>query len=406
MPPAPIEKAISFDDEIDNDLAALDETPAKRNAKASPAPAKPPEPKEAVAEAPGPDDEPVTPLEPHEGAPVKPVKAADLRTAYEGLKKKVKEDYEPKVAKLEARVKELEASGPEKMTPIVEELTQKKQRLEELEAEVRHVRYEKSQEYQDKYEKPYLEAWKKAAADLSELTVETEGGESRAATTADMIHLSNLPLGEARAQARIMFGDAADDVMAHRRVIRELSSAQSKALDDAKKNASEHETKLASQREIQHQQTVKLWQESNKALAEKFPKWFAKVEGDEEGNSLLERGFSLADLHFVGSKDLTPEQIEMLPPKFRDKIKANGNLDVQDRVALDALLRHKIASHSRLAFNLKKANTRIAELEKSLSDYEASTPPAGKAGEASRASGVSETDAALAELDAIDAKNR
>lgn len=407
MPPAPIDKPVSFDDEIDSDLAAIDETPEKRNAVKPKAPVKPPEKKEEATEEPGPDDEPEAPAEPKDEAPVKPVKAADLRTAYEGLKKKVKDEYEPKVSKLEARIKELESSGPEKMTPIVEELEQKKKRLEELESEIRYIDYQKSEEYQEKYEKPYVEAWKKAAADLSELTVETEDGESRTATTADLIHLANLPLGEARAQARIMFGDAADDVMAHRRAIRELSQAQTKALEDAKKNASERESKLAAQREIERQQTGKLWEESNKALAEKFPKWFAKVEGDTEGNSLLDRGFSLADLHFIGEKHLSPEQIEMLPTQFKDKIKANGKLDIKDRVALDALLRHKIASHSRLALNLKKANTRIAELEKALSEYETSELPGGKSGGVPKAPANASPEAeAFAELDAIDTKNK
>lgn len=406
-PPQPIEKPISFDDEIDSDLAAIDETPEKRNAKKPQAPAKPPEKKEEVDEA-SPDDDQAEPIQkPENEAPVKPVKAADLRTAYEGLKKKVKEDYEPKVAKLEARIKELESSGPDKLNPVVEELTQKKKRLEELENEIRYVKYEKSEEFQEKYEKPYLEAWKKASADLGELTVETEDGETRPATTADLIHLANLPLGEARAQARIMFGDAADDVMAHRRVIRELSQAQTKALEDAKKNASEREKQLESQRQVEYQQTIKLWDESNKALAQKFPKWFAKVEGDTEGNTLLDRGFSLADLHFLGEKGLTPEQIEMLPQQFRDKLKTAGKLDVKDRVALDALLRHKIASHSRLALNLKKANSRIEELEKSLAEYEKSEPPAGKTGGRPKGDAVnSPTDEAFSELDAIDAKNR
>jgi len=213
-----------------------------------------------------------------------------------------------------------------------------------------------------------------------------------------------LPLGEARAKAKEIFGEAADDVMAHRRVIRELSEAQTKALDDAKTNASEHEKRLVAQREIQHQEISKQWEEANKSLAEKYPKWFAETEGDTEGNELLRKGFSLADLHFLTEKNLKPEQIEMLPPRFRDAIKANGGeLPIKERVALDALLRHKIASHSRLARNLKTANTRIAELEKSLADYEKSEPTGrpggGKAGEVDP---ISEADA---ELDALDRRH-
>lgn len=432
IPPQPIEKPIDFDKDIDDDLAAIDEDetgkrPAQRQQKpevkpevkppAKPA-AKPqskpedqePEPDDKKDE-PG-DEDPDKELGDSQKAkdgktdePVKPIKAADLRTAYEGLKKKVKEEFEPKVAKLEARIKELETSGPEATKPILEELEAKKKRLDELESRIKFTDYKESTEFKEKYEKPYLEAWKKAVADLSELTVQTEDGGTRVATTQDLLHLANLPLGEARSQARALFGDAADDVMAHRRAIRELSAAQTKALEDAKNNASEHEKKLASQRQIESQQIAKAWDETNKALAEKYPKWFAETEGDTEGNELLRKGFSVADLHFLGAKGLTPAQIELLPPKLRDEIKANGDLSIQGRIHLDALLRNKIASHSRLALNLKKATARIQELEKSLAEYEGSEPPATRGSGKPAKPALDPMQEAEAELEAINRQN-
>ena len=96
-------------------------------------------------------------------------------------------------------------------------------RARALDEEMRFIDYTKSSEFQDKYQKPYTNAWTRAEADLRELTVALEDGNSRPATVQDLLLLANTPLGEARKLASAMFGDAADDVMAHRRIVRELS---------------------------------------------------------------------------------------------------------------------------------------------------------------------------------------
>lgn len=398
---------MKWDDGIDTELEGLDDekpaAPPKPPAGKAAAPVKPKAPAKEEESDPG-------KVDPPEGggeAPVKPVKAADLRGAYEGLKKKVREEYEPELNKLRDKVKEYEASHPQQTEQLTKELEETRKRRDELESEIRFVNYQKSTEYQEKYVKPYQEAWNKAVEELAELTVSDAEGNTRTATANDLLALANLPLGEARRQAREMFGDAADDVMTHRRVIRELSAAQTKALDDAQKQSGEREKQLATQRQIEHQQTIKLWQTENQELAKKYPNWFAHVEGDTEGNALLDKGMALADLHFVGAKDLAKEQIEMLPPAFRDILKTKGTLSVQERVKLDALLRHKIASHSRIAHKLKTAHARIKELEKSLAEYEQSSPPAGKAGGGSGKGGeTNPVSEAEAELDAIDRKYR
>lgn len=335
---------------------------------------------------------------------VRPVKAADLRGAYEGLKKKVREEYEPKLAQLEAKVREFESRKPEETAVLAEELKSAKQRRDELEAEIKFVNYEKSAEFRDTYQKPYHEAWQKAMADLSELTITDDDGNTRAASPNDLAILANMKLGEARVKAREMFGDAADDIMIHRKIIRDLSDKQAKALEDAKKNAVEREKSEQANRQIQHQEKIRLWQEQNQQLAKKYPNWFGEVEGDAEGNTLLKKGFTLADLHFAGPQGMKPEDIEMLPPKFRDAIKAKGHLTVQEGVALDALLRNKIASHSRLALHLKTARERIKELEKTIEEYEKSEPPAGSGGSGRSGGSSSGMLDAEAELDALDRK--
>jgi len=404
---------VDFDSDIDRELSEMDDDappPKKEVKKEVTPPAKPKKPAAAKKPEKKPEGEEEEEMPPgDEGKPkdkpeTPPVKAADLRTAYEGLKKKVTEQYEPELSKLKAKLQKLESQKPEADAAITEELTNIKKERDALAERIRFIDYQAHPEFKEKYEKPYQDAWKRAISDLSEISIrDPETGTERTATAQDLMEICNMPLGEARRAARELFGDAADDIMTHRRVIRELSEAQNKALEDAKTNSGEHQKKLAAQRQIEHQETLKLWKSANESLAQKYPKWFAPDESDPEGNTLLESGFALADLHFIGPKDLTPEQIEMLPPMFRDPLKSEGTLKGPARVALDALIRNKVASHGRIIRKLKLANTRIKELEESLAQYEKSEPPAGRGGEGSSRTGAGDTMAeAEAELDALD----
>lgn len=402
--PPPQNDAAIFDKEIDDDLAAMDDsrpvTPPPKS------PDKPPAQPVKPAEKPAgekPDEKAASEQTPAE--PVRPVKAADLRNAYEGLKKKVREEFEPKIVRLQQQIEEFQKKASTEVEPVTKKLQAAEKRLEELESEIKYVNYQKSAEFRDKYEKPYQEAWAKAISDLAELSVPGEDG-PRQATQADLLQIANLPLGEARKLAREMFGDSADDVMAHRRIIRDLSEAQRQALDTARKSAGEREKQIAEQSQAAHAQTIKLWQGANDELAKKYPHWFSPKEGDNDGNTLLNKGFALADLHFIGIKDLTPEQVEMLPARFQEAIKTRGDLTIQDRVALDALIRNKVASHDRLALRLKSANAKIAELEGELAEFKKSEPPGGKAGEGGGKTGTSPMEEADAELERIDRQNR
>lgn len=332
------------------------------------------------------EDKPVEPVkseeteaEPEKQAETKPVKAAELRVAYEKSKETLKAK-DAEIAKLQTELKTAKSApvdDPEKKV-LLEKFEAAEKRRSELEKEIAFVAYHKSKEFVDKYQKPYEEAWTKAVAELAELSIENEDGTSRTATSHDLLTLANLPLGEARKRANQMFGDAADDVMAHRRKIRELSDAQTKALDDAKKN-SETVTKENQTQALQQQERIKtLWADENKAWQEKFPRWFKPEDGDEEGNALLAKGYEMADAAF--SNQGTPEE----------------------RVKLHAQLRNKAAAFPKLALHLKKARTRIKELETALAAYEDSEPAAGEGGKQRSITPTgSGMDEAFSELDSI-----
>jgi len=107
-----------------------------------------------------------------------------------------------------------------------------------------------------------------------------------------------------------------------------------------------------------------LYHTETKAGTEKYPQWFKAVDGDTEGNKLLERGYALADAGFGGElKDATGKVVELTP---------------QQRVKLHAAIRNKAGAFDRMVYLQKKDRARIKELETQLKDYEGSEPGAGE----------------------------
>lgn len=320
-----------------------------------------------------PDDKPddtKPPVKPDEPT-VKPVKAAELRAAYDNLKKEKREVLEPKIQSLESKIKELEARQPEDTKPMVEKMTAIEKRNAELEQHMQFVDYRKSKEFTEKYEQPYTEAWGKAVADFGQLTVKVPGpadettGEptstTRPATADDLLYLANLPLSQMDDQAEAMFGKSAARVIRHVEKVRELSDAQNKALAEAQQKSGQWSKERQLKQQQERQQYHKLWTDYNKEIDDRFPGMFGPEEGDTEGNALLEKGFAMADRLFAPPKDAPPQTPE-------------------ERIQFHAVLRHKIANHDRLVLRLKRVNAELAEAKTALEAYEKSEPPAGKGG--------------------------
>ena len=333
----------------------------------------------------------------------------DLRKAFEGSQKKIKEELQPTIAKLEARVKELEATGPKEDPQQVERFKQIEERNKELEREITFVNYEKSEEYQSKYWKPYVQAWDSCRRDIGELTVETKDAAGnyveRAATENDIMMLASLPLGKARKECNAMFGDSADDVMFHVRKIRELSDAQQNALAEAKKNASTRAQQMLKQNDEMAGIQRRVWNEANTQLAQKFPRWFAPIEGDAKGNELLKAGDALTKYLFNGG-NLAPEEVKLLPKSFQDELSTKGRLSPENQVRLHALIRSKAMNHDRLAYQNNQLRKELAEAKKALSQYEESEPPVGGSRRRQGAAALGDETDAFAEIDELDRRGR
>lgn len=340
----------------------------------------------------------------------KPLKVKELRDAYEGLKEKVKKEYEPKarrVAELEARVKEFESRDETSTKATQERMAAIEKRNVELENHIRFVDYEKSKDYQDQFQKPYEEAWSNALRELKGLTIKIEDpntGEEkvREVTQADIAYFAQLDPAARRTEINRLFPEDKEEVKRHINQISYLAEKAQQAKEKAKSDAETHAKTQSEQFEQAQKNRVKLWQESNKVLAEKYPQWFAKSEDDQEGNQIFDKGTALADLVF-NTSDLTPERVAILPKAFRQQIEANKPFTQDQMVRLHAIIRNKAANHDRLAHQNKLKDARIAELEKSLKEFEDSGPDKVPAGGASRTQPNGITDF-NAELEALDRK--
>lgn len=273
-----------------------------------------------------------------------------LKTKYEKLAK----TYEKENVDLKRRITEM---------GDVKNLQEKAERLEarnkELEESIRYHDYSKSKEYKTQYRQPFEEAWKAAVMDFSELTVTDAEGNTRVATHQDLYKLISLPLGEARKQANEMFGDAADDAMAHYRQVRALADKQNKALEEAKKTGSAKEQERMAQQQKVVEELGRTWVEHTASDEQKYSFLQAK-EGDDEWNTRLQSAKKFVDDSFL-SNGANPK----LTPEERSEIMRNH-----------ASVRGRAIGFSMIRLENKRLKAELAERDKIISQYKSAEPGA------------------------------
>lgn len=312
-----------------------------------------------------------------------------LGEKYDNLKKEVEQTYKPELQKLRAKIQEYETKKPEDAAPLLERVKQLESRNQQLEKHIEYVDYTKSKDFESNYEKPYAQAWTEAVAEFQELKVrepagEDESGEpvfkSRPATKDDLIRLGSMTLSDMDEAAQRMFGPSASRAINHIQNLRKLLLSRNNALENARQRAGEFKSRQEAEMHSRTETLAKAWQETDKELREQYPRAFVAEDGNEADKAAHTKGFALADLLFIGSDGLTPEQVEALPEHFRNIVKSKKPLTEQDRVKLHAIARVKMANHDRQLARVRAYQERISELEASLAEYEKSEPDASKAG--------------------------
>jgi hypothetical protein len=330
-------------------------------------PPKPPKPvdRPATAEvtdngepqtAPDPEAPAAPPTDPKSGKRVSPWKLFEGEKAARAAAEKALQDMKASFVPEQER------------KTITERLTKAEQRAAELEEHIRFVDYQKSSEFQDKYQKPYTAAWNRAISELGELTLtDPNTQQARRMTSDDLLQLVNLPLQQAREVADQLFGVFANDVMGHRKEIKSLFEQQAAALNDAKKNGAQRLTQLQEQMSKQHaelsahiQQT---WAKVNEdALADpKMAEYFKPKEGNEDWNQRLAKGYALADHAYAEN----PRDPKLTPEQRISAIKRH------------AAVRNRAAGWGPLKWENGQLKKQLAEMQGELVKFKGTTPPAG-----------------------------
>jgi len=317
----------------------------------------------AVAPKETPATESATATPPEQAAATGPLKAPELRKEYARVKQRLA-DVEKELANVKAKGGEVKSVDDAERKGFIDQITTLKKQLEQSTATLKTVAYEQSDEYKEKYEQPFIDAWQEGAQLVSRLSLQDEEGNTRKGTHEDFQRIMSVADDEQAANlAQEMFGSNAFYVLSSRRDLQRLHHQRVKALDEHKANFSEKEKnaletakKQAEEREAQRIQNTALFQKLNSQAAEKYPELFAPVPGDDEGNALLARGYKDADLAFTGAPDLPNDR----------------------RVALHSAIRNRAAAFGRLVHQLKTKDAEIAELQKELEDIKGSTPGPGQ----------------------------
>lgn len=281
---------------------------------------------------------------------------AQLRKAYEELK--------AKHAELEKKLSEAPKEDPEKRA-LSESLKAREARIKELEEEQKFYAYERSEEYKEKYQKPYEEVSAAATARAVKIKVPGEDGQSRPLTDKEFWSIVGIPDDEeALAVAEKVTGSPSKAALlvSMRNDITSKLEAGNKAKEQYRATAAEREKKFqedSARQRIEQENFARMraenFQKMNQEAAKKYPKYFAPEEGDEKGNALLQKGFELVDAVFGDSSKIPPDKL----------------------VQYHSAVRNKAAAFDRQVYKLGKATARIAELEKELAAFKASGPGNG-----------------------------
>lgn len=349
-----------------------------------PAPQKPTEkPPEAKPEdKPQGEPEPEDPMG-EEGEPAKTdektvegEKPAGEEKVVDGDKKKEKvnpwklvEEHKTGRAAAEKEIAELKKLVPnaELRKREMEEVENLRKRNDELENHMKFVDFRESTEYKEKYEKPYQSQWTNSMKELAGVTVEDDNG-TRDIGAKDMFELVNLPLAKARQVAIEKFGDFADDVMSHRQQIRDKFEAREQAIENAKKEGAEKYNSQMQQSQSQVAEISTKLKSTYEQITESISKdsrhapYIAEREGDDEGNSMLKRGYDLVDKAFAANPmapGLTHEQRATI-------------------VKQHAAVRHKAAAYGRLIRDLKSLKAQHAKATEELAQFKQTVPGRGE----------------------------
>jgi hypothetical protein len=350
----------SFDSQFpdaDGEDTSPPPAPERRTARPSKPAEKTPEKPAAAPAAPAaakPADEFALPSEVAESKDLKRVR--DF--AY-GQNKAAKTLEKEKVA-LTSKLAEIEQTVPKTVAErdaLALKIKDFEKRTNDYEERMRFIDFKQSDFYKNDLEKPYISAFNKAATDIAKCPLKYMDGEveqTRQGTSNDLAYLVGLDRRSARIEAQKHFPDDWQDIMAHYDKVVPLREKMVEEETNYKTKWKQIEQDKTAARATEESQFKEAWGKVNEDLASKNPE-FKHRENDTEGNALLDKGFSLADLFFSDNRT---------------------KLSFKDRVVLDAHVRNRVAAYPRMERDLKSKDAKIAQLETDIAELRGSRPGA------------------------------
>lgn len=369
LPPAPVDdgKPLRPAFEELEELAGLDragDKEPKKDAKTASAPPAAPAKAADKATPPKTPDKPVEPAKDPKAdektasgdakPPGEPDPTAKFQLAHDLRKElrrvlKERDDLTKEATELRSRVKTGE--DPEKKA-LVEQTTALRNRLNEVEQELKYVDYTKSTEFKDKFEKPFRDGLADTYEEIKEYWVQTADGE-RPATPTDFDKVLEAPPQDVRKTAKELFGESAEDVLAMRRKLVDLRKNADREAKRYREEAAERDKRKVTEETETRMKAQQLWKQANDEIVRRYPDFFGEVEGDDELNQARRESYAVID------------------SQNRPDIK------LEDKIALNAAIRHRAAAFKTMLIKNNRLKARVTELEEALKAYEASEPGEG-----------------------------
>lgn len=361
------------------DAIEVPDEPAEKTTetKSTAPPEKPAATKTAVTKAP--DKAPVEKKEPEKKVEEVKDDLPPFRTNQE-LRKWAKERHAAAVAaenrhkELEAKLQELQTTVPKTQQgaeALAQQLVETKKKLEHYQRIIDLQSPEISDEYQDKFVKPWQTLKAKTTKRIATFTVNEATGDidpetekpvvkQRQATAADFDRIYSAPPSQVRQLAREMFGEDSGEVLAMRERLSEIYENASEWLNDKRENYSKYKEEKEAELTTKQIAIQKLWHTANEAISKdpKRAEYWGEDPNDPEANKALATGFKLADEHFSAKRD---------------------QMNDEERVEFDAHIRHVIAMGPRLIYTVKKLKSENAALRAEIEDLRGSEPGSPKA---------------------------
>lgn len=280
----------------------------------------------------------------------------ELRTKYEETKRRA-EQHETKIKEFEAKLAEAAKTGTVADEKVWQEkIAAKEKELGALQAKLAETDFTQSQDYQDRYYKPYENAWKRAMIAMTGLHVTNEDGTTRPVTKEDAEFLLSLPDAKALSVAKQMFADDISALMlltTHKGQIAEKFESLNEGKAQFQKIAEERRNKQFVEGQQMEKTIGELWARTNKEIGESSP-WFKLDETDPEGSVLLEKGLE--------------ESFKAFDREWVSKAKP------EEVVKLHAQLVHKAGAYDRLAHAVTKLTEERDALKKERDELMDSAP--------------------------------